>query len=63
MENDSLPYVQRASGPEASEFTPTQLVEKMPEKLGKKLYAVIDLTFTPAGRYYNREVRFGYNIC
>ena len=36
------------------EFTPTQLVTRLKEQFGKKLCAVIDLTFTK--RYYNSKV-------
>lgn len=40
--------------PLEEELTPLQLVKQLHTKLGKKLAAVIDLTFT--FRYYDSEV-------
>lgn len=59
---DSPPYESgtnyRGGVPIELEFTPLQLVEQVGRKLGKKLGAVIDLTFT--FRYYNSQVWHSY---
>lgn len=55
---DSPPYVAgtkyRGGVPLEDEFTPFQLVERLNDHLGRKLEAVIDLTFTD--RYYDSKV-------
>lgn len=55
---ESPPYVSgakyRGGVPLEEEFTPWQVVEKLEKKLGKKLAAIVDLTFT--FRYYDSKV-------
>lgn len=40
--------------PQEEEFTPTQCVQRLKDKFGRKLFAVVDLSYT--FRYYNSRV-------
>lgn len=48
----------RGGVPLEEEFTPHQLVERLDKELGRKLHAVVDLTFT--NRYYDSKVLYNY---
>ena len=58
LKAECLPYVRgvpyKGKVPKEEEFTPTQLATRLKEQFGKKLYAVIDLTYT--SRYYSSKV-------